>query len=196
MIRPLRVRGPVAGSVQPILRFSVRTLAEALTTKLSARSRNTSLCRMLVSDVNSPTISSSRSSSVTRPCTSPYSSTTNATRRRHELVAVALAAHEHARHLLHVQDADQRLEVALVDGDASVPAVTQLLDDVVPVVGQVDAVDLLPRHHDVVDRDLLEVEDAHEHALVAMRDDGAGFGDHRAQFLAAQGRPVDLLAPD
>ena len=82
MIRPFSVRGPVVGSDQPILRFSVRTLAEAFTTKLPSFSRCTSLCSELVSEVNSPTISSSRSSSVTSPCTSPYSSTTNATRRR------------------------------------------------------------------------------------------------------------------
>ena len=117
---------------------------------------------------------------------------------RHQFVAVELVAHQQPRDLLHVQDADQRLELAVVHRDARVPALADLFDDVVPVVLEVDAVDLAARHHDVVDRDLFQVEDAHQHALVAVRDDGARLGDDGAQFLAAERgavRPARAVTP-
>ena len=44
--------------------------------------------------------------------------------------------------------------------------------------------ELVPRHHDVVDADAFEVEDVDQHAAVALRNHGTGIGYDRAQFLA------------
>ena len=81
-ISPFSVFGPSVGRLQRIERFSARIVAEALTTKQPSSSACTSRCIIVAgSVVNSPTISSRMSSSVTSPWMSPYSSTTNARRR-------------------------------------------------------------------------------------------------------------------
>ncbi len=61
-----------------------------------------------------------------------------------------------------------------------------LFDDVVPVVVQVDADDLVARHHDVVDGDLFQVQDVHQHALVPFGNEHAGFVHQRAELLGLQ----------
>jgi hypothetical protein len=50
----------------------------------------------------------------------------------------------------------------------------------------VDAEDVLARHHDVVDGDFLQVQDVQQHVLVAWRDHQSRFTDDRAQFLRTQ----------
>ena len=68
------------------------------------------------------------------------------------------------------------------------------LEDILPVLGDVDRRDLLARNHDVVDRDALQIEDRQQHLAVALRDQRARFGDHRAQLIGAQ-RLVGVVLP-
>ena len=81
--KPFSVFGPSVGSCHPSERLTARIVALALMMKTPGASRCTCLCVTVAgSVVNSPTISSRMSSSVTKPWMSPYSSTTNARRRR------------------------------------------------------------------------------------------------------------------
>ena len=88
---------------------------------------------------------------------------------------------------LHVQHAHDAVDVALVHRQARVLALAQLIDDLVPVILHIDADDFGARHHDVLHRGLLQIENADQHLLMAMGNHGARLGDHGAQFLAAQG---------
>gem|GEM_PF-6286412 len=58
---------------------------------------------------------------------------------------------------------------------------------------EIDAVDLVAGHHDVVDRDFFQIEDAGQHLPVALGDHRRRLRDHGAQFFAAElwrrGRP-------
>ena len=151
--------------------------------------------------VNSPTISSRMSSSVTSPSMSPYSLTTNAKRRRlrwkcaelhvecralgHEVglapardldepLARELAAHQLVRDALHVQQADEVVELALVHRQPRVRGLAQLRRGCPPSSRSTSMpADLLARHHDVVHRDAPEVEDRQQHLAVARRDQRA-----------------------
>ncbi len=76
---------------------------------------------------------------------------------------------------------------------SGVLALPQLREDLVPGVLDVDADDLDARNHDVLDGGVLEIENAHQHLLVTLRDHGSGFGHDAAQLLAAQ-RVRGLLA--
>jgi hypothetical protein len=100
------------------------------------------------------------------------------------------------RDLFHVQDADQRVDTAVEHWNARVAALAHLRQHFVPFVADVDAADLVARHHDVFDADLLQVEDAHQHALVAMRDHRAGLGHDGAQFFGTQRSAAGLVASD
>ena len=107
------------------------------------------------------------------------------------------AAREFVRDALHVQHADQLVEFAFVNGQARVLCFAQALEDRAPVVVQIDADDIAARNHDVIDRDALEIEDAHQHLLVAARDHRTRFSNDRAQFLAGQGCLLrNLVAAD
>ena len=89
---------------------------------------------------------------------------------------------EHAQ----VQDADHVVDVVTVHGKARVHA---LVDDVLDrfrVVIEVDSDDLVVWNHDIVDRDLLQIQDAEQHLPVTIRDAAAGLMDHGAQFFARQ----------
>ena len=67
------------------------------------------------------------------------------------------------------------------------PAVAQLREQVVPVICEIEARDLGARHHDVLDVHPLEVEDAHQHPLMPMRNHHARLGHHGTQFVMAEG---------
>ena len=66
-------------------------------------------------------------------------------------------------------------------------ALAKLLDHAVPIVVDVDADDLVARHHDVLHGGILEIQYADQHLLVAVRNHRSGLRDHRAQLFAAQG---------
>ena len=74
-----------------------------------------------------------------------------------------------------------------IQGQARVLALAQLLEYPVPVIIDVDADDLVARHHDVLHRGIFQIQDADQHLLMASRNHRAGLGNHGAQFLAAQG---------
>ena len=83
-----------------------------------------------------------------------------------------------------VQDAFQRVEVAPIQGQPGVAGHENLVADLVEIVIEVDPDDFGSRHHDVLNRGLLEIEDPKQHLLVPPGDHGAGLTDHRAQLLA------------
>ena len=64
--------------------------------------------------------------------------------------------------------------------------VHQQLDDLVHFIFDVDTADLVARHHDVIDGNLLEIQDAHQHALVLVGNQRAGFVHHGAQLVGAE----------
>ncbi len=85
-----------------------------------------------------------------------------------------------------MQDADDVVDVTLVDRHPRVLTGADMAEDDVEIIVQVDAEDLLTRHHDVIDGDVLEIENRQQHALVATRDHAAGFVDHGAQLVTGQ----------
>ncbi len=87
----------------------------------------------------------------------------------------------------HVQHTDEVVEFAFVHRQAGVQRLAQLIEDVLPGGGHVDAGDLLARDHDVVDRDPSQIEDGQQHLPVPRRHQRSGLGHHRAQFIGTQG---------
>ena len=65
----------------------------------------------------------------------------------------------------------------------------QLLQDVLVAVIKVDAINLVARHHDVVNGHLLQVQYIGQHAPVAPGDHGARLGDDGSEFFLGQGLP-------
>ena len=55
-----------------------------------------------------------------------------------------------------------------------------------PVVVEIDPDDVAARHHDVVDPDLLEIENAEQHVAVRVDDQAAGLADGHPQFVGRQ----------
>ena len=94
-------------------------------------------------------------------------------------------------HPAQMQDPLDLVDVAAVQGDARVLGMHDLLEYLGRWIIEVDRVDLLARDHDVVHRDLLEIQDAHEHLPVAARDQRTRFRDDGSELLAAQGVPID-----
>ena len=66
-----------------------------------------------------------------------------------------------------VQDADDVINGVFIDRQAGMRAGSQLFQNIVPLVVGIDGCDAVTRNHDVFDRDLFEIEDADQHALVA-----------------------------
>ena len=85
-----------------------------------------------------------------------------------------------------MQDADDVVDVVLVDGQAGVLAVADDYLDLGNVVREIDADDLVVRHHDVVDGHFLQVEDAEQHLLVAAGNTAAGLVHDGAQLFSRQ----------
>ena len=81
----------------------------------------------------------------------------------------------------------QVVELAFVQRQARVRCLPQLVEDVFPVVVDIDGGDFLARDHDVVHRDVLEIEDRQQHLPVTRRNHRAGLGHHRAQFFGRHG---------
>ncbi len=101
-------------------------------------------------------------------------------------IARQRAPGELLRDALHVQDADQLVQLPVVNGQAGVRGEPQLIENVVPVLADVDAGNLLSGNHDVVHRDLPEIENRKQHLPVTRGNQRTGFGHRRAQFLGAQ----------
>ena len=118
--------------------------------------------------------------------------------RRHEIrlaragrfdqcLAIQPSARKLVNDLLHVQHADDAIDFPLINRQARVLALTQLLDGPVPIIVDIDADDLVARHHDVLHGGVFQIQNADQHLLVPMRNHRAGFRHDRAQFFAAQG---------
>jgi len=104
-----------------------------------------------------------------------------------QVVQIELVIAQQAYDSTHVQHAFEIVDVAAVTGHARMMTSDQLLDDVRPFVFEIDGVDFAARHHDVLDRDAFQIEDAEQHFAMLVRDHRTGFLDHGAQFLAAEG---------
>ena len=85
-----------------------------------------------------------------------------------------------------MQDAHDVVELAVVDGQARMRGLAQLVQQILPAVLHVDARDLLPRHHDVVHGELTQIQDRQEHLPVPRRDHRSRLGDHGAQLLGGE----------
>ena len=85
-----------------------------------------------------------------------------------------------------MQDTDDVIELAVVDGQARVRRLAQLIEQILPAVLDIDTGNLLTRHHDVVHGELLQIEDRKQHLAMPGRDHGTRLGDHGAQLLGAQ----------
>ncbi|MDT4856737.1 hypothetical protein FQZ97_911390 [compost metagenome] len=93
---------------------------------------------------------------------------------------------QQARDLAHVHDAFDLVDVVAKHRQARVGGGGEQVDDGFDIVFQIDAGDFVARDHDVVDRDVFQVEDAEQHVLAVLRQLMAGLADHAAQFLGGQ----------
>ena len=97
------------------------------------------------------------------------------------------AARELLRDALHVQNADQVVELAVVHRQARVRCLAQRDRGCPPSSWRVSmAGDLLARNHDVIDHDALEIENRQQHLAVARRHQRAALGDHGAQLIGRE----------
>ena len=94
--------------------------------------------------------------------------------------------HHHVEHLAQVQEAHDLIEGVAIDQHAGVGAAGQFGDDLRPVAFQVDALHLVAWHHDVIDGDFLQLQDAQQHGLMPFGNHYPGFEHHRAQFLGTE----------
>ena len=110
------------------------------------------------------------------------------------MAALVTSGLERKRAALRRCSIDDVVDVAFVHRHPGVLAGADLGEDRLEVVVEIDAGDLLTRHHDVVDGDILQIEDRQQHRLVATWNHGAGFMYHRAQLVAGQvvGAAVDV----
>ena len=99
---------------------------------------------------------------------------------------IEFAAVQVRQHVAHVQDADDVIDVFVVQRHAGVLAVGQRLADGGPVVVDIDAGDLVARYHDVLDAHMFEVHQVQQHRLVARGNHRAGLQHHGTQLLLGQ----------
>ncbi|MEY3714061.1 MAG: hypothetical protein RL321_1681 [Pseudomonadota bacterium] len=109
-----------------------------------------------------------------------------------EAFSVERAASEFLCDALHVQQAHHVAHIASIHGQSRMRCLTQLVEDALPIVLEIDARDILARNHDVVDGDAFEIEDADQHLLVAAWNHQARFGYNRPQLLAREGVLLSL----
>jgi len=74
-----------------------------------------------------------------------------------------------------------------------VRCLSQLFEEGLPLVFEIDSGDVLARDHDVVHGDSLEIEDPHQHLLMRPRNHGARLGDDGAQLLAREHGLLGLM---
>ena len=89
-------------------------------------------------------------------------------------------------HALHVQNADEVVELAVEDRQPRVRSEAQLIENVLPAFGHVDTADLLPGDHDVVHRHLAEIKDREQHLAVTGGHHRSGFGHDNPQLLGTE----------
>ena len=97
--------------------------------------------------------------------------------------------------LLHVDDADDVVELLLVGWQAGVIAVDQLLDEQCRLRRQIDRLDQASRRHDIVDADRIEVEQVREHRPM-LAAQVLTLQDERSELFLGQRRVSGLGGPD
>ena len=113
-----------------------------------------------------------------------------------ECFAVELAVQQGMHRAPRVHESDHVIDAAAIHQDTRIGHLLQLFEDHVERVVQIDAIDLAAWHHDVVDRDLFQVEDVQQHLLMALRDHRAGLVDHGSQLFATQCIALGILGED
>ncbi len=88
--------------------------------------------------------------------------------------------------LAHVQDADNAVDLAFVDGQLVVVAGGQLALDFIDRQFQVQRLDLRAGRHDVLNRDGFQVEQVEQDAFVLLREEVAALQHDGAHFLGRQ----------
>jgi len=79
--------------------------------------------------------------------------------------------------------ADNVVEAPAVDRQIGIAAAGELIHDLIPVGVQIDALDAVARHHDVVHGDFLEIEDGEQHVLVRLGNQHVGLAHQRPQLF-------------
>jgi hypothetical protein len=74
-----------------------------------------------------------------------------------------------------MQDADDFIDIVPIHGQSCVLALVDDSFDLVLLVIEIDADDFIMRHHDIVDRDFFEIENADKHLPIAVRNAAACF---------------------
>jgi len=87
---------------------------------------------------------------------------------------------------LHVQHADDVLELLFVHRHPRVRTRADLFEDVVPAVGDIDRRDFAAGYHDVVDGDAFQIQNAEQHPLMSVRNHRARFGHDGTQLFRAE----------
>ena len=85
-----------------------------------------------------------------------------------------------------MQNADDLVDIVAVHGQSGVFTFLDDAFDVTDVIVQIDANDLIVRHHYVIDRDLLEIENADQHPTVSIRNSATGLVHDGAQLFLRQ----------
>ena len=102
----------------------------------------------------------------------------------HRLVDVGLL--QQSGRAAKVQNALNVVDVTLEDRQPRVLAASELAQDGVCVVFQVDADDFVSGNHDVIDGDVLQIQDADQHVFVPGRNQCAGLVHHGSEFFTAE----------
>ncbi len=100
---------------------------------------------------------------------------------------VELILGHQAQRVAGVQKTHHVVDVVAIEQDLGVGAVGQLTQYGLPVIVDVDGVDLAARHHDVFHRHLVQIQDAEQHLLMALGDQTARLVDDGAQLLGIEG---------
>src|SRR5690625_3733781 len=96
------------------------------------------------------------------------------------------AAFQQASYLAHVKNADHVVDIAFEYRQPGELRFAELVDQLLGVVGEIESLDFIARHHDVVDGDLIQIEDIDQDALPLLVNAAAGFVHYGTQLLAAQ----------
>ncbi len=94
----------------------------------------------------------------------------------------------------YAQHADGVVQRIAVQHDAAMRGVGQLANNRLPVIVDINAHDLIARHHNVVNADLFQIQYRQQHILIAAGDLRVGFMHDGTQFIFAQ-RTADRHIP-
>ena len=108
---------------------------------------------------------------------------------RHQGLDAELAPRDRADHPADLDHPFDRVYVASIDRQLGVGVREDRFRQRPLAVIEVEARDLVPRHHHVVHGDRSQIEQTHQHGPVAIRHPKARFAHHRAELFRAQPPP-------